>query len=205
VDSGSAGTGRLASTSGITVNSGGTLLLAQSGAASNDRINDSATMTLNANGSSTVAFNTGGLSEHGASNNTAGIGALTLSSTSIIDLGSAASIVAFADSHLSTWTGTLKIYNWTGTPYTGNGADELFFGNNNTTNALSSAQLADIVFYSDSGITQIGSATGQLSTGEVVPIPEPSTFVAASLLLGALGYRERRKIGAVLKKVSHGS
>ncbi len=59
-----AATNALANSSGITVNSGGTLLL--SNAATNNRIGDAVPLSLNANGSATVAFDTGGLSEHGA-------------------------------------------------------------------------------------------------------------------------------------------
>jgi autotransporter-associated beta strand protein len=178
---------RLAGTSGITVNSGGTLLLAQTGVASNDRINNSATMTLNGG-----TFNTGGLSEHGATNNTAGIGALTLQSTSIIDMGSAASIIAFANSSSAVWSGTLNIYNWSGTPLTGGGTDELFFGNNNT--GLTATQLAEVQFFSGTGTGSYGLGALILANGEVVPIPEPGTWFAGGLALAALIYSQRRRL-----------
>ena len=54
----------------------------------------------------------------------AGIGALTLSASSIINMGSGSSIIAFAGSSAQTWTGTLSIYNWSGTPVTGGGTDQ---------------------------------------------------------------------------------
>jgi len=108
------------------------------------RTSDSATMTLNGG-----TFNTAGLSEHGASNNTTGIGALTLQSSSIIDMAS--------------WSGTLKIYDWTGTVGTGNGTDQLYIGANNTIQRLTSAQLSDIIFYSDAGITQIAGGNYSIS------------------------------------------
>ena len=67
LDSAGSTSARITSSS-ITVNSGGTLLLANSsGTPSNDRINNSATFTLNGG-----TFSTAGLSEHGALNNTAG-------------------------------------------------------------------------------------------------------------------------------------
>ena len=142
-------------------------------------------MTLNGG-----TFNTAGLSEHGASNNTTGIGALTLQSSSIIDMAS--------------WSGTLKIYDWTGTVGTGNGTDQLYIGANNTTQGLTSAQLSDIIFYSDAGITQIAGATIQLADGEVVPVPEPSTWVAGALALAAVGYTQRRRFAYayVLRRTS---
>jgi autotransporter-associated beta strand protein len=102
IDNNNTTTARLSGTSLIHINSGGTLLLAQSGVtASNDRINNSAAMELNGG-----TFNTGGLSEHGALNNTAGIGALTLQSSSIIDMGNGASI-CLANSLAQAASGTL--------------------------------------------------------------------------------------------------
>jgi autotransporter-associated beta strand protein len=196
IDNNNNTTARLASTSGITVNSGGTLLLAQSGGtASNDRINNAATMKLNGG-----TFNTGGLSEHGASNNTAGIGALTLQSSSIIDMGSGASIVAFANSSSASWSGTLSIYNWSGTPYTGGGTDQLYFGNDAT--GLTGTQLGEIQFYSDSGTTLYGGLVTILSTGEVVAVPEPSTWIGGALTLGAIGFMQRRRLGKLLKRAA---
>ena len=191
-----AATNALGSTSGITVNSGGTLLLSNSG--TNDRINDSAPMTLNAQGSATVAFNTGGLSEHGGTNNTAGIGALTLQSSSIIDMGNIASIIAFANSLTASWSGTISIYDWSGIPVTGNGTDQLYFGNNAT--GLSVAQLADFQFYSGFGTGAFTPGAAILSTGEVVPlspVPEPSTWLAGVLAFGAVTYTQRRRLAAL--------
>ena len=95
--------GALGGTSNIVVNAGGTLLLSQSG--TTDRINNSSTMTLNGG-----TFNTSGLSEHSLSGVTVipGIGALTLSNSSIIDLGAGASVLAFANSSAQTWSGMLR-------------------------------------------------------------------------------------------------
>jgi fibronectin-binding autotransporter adhesin len=196
LDSAGSTTARLGGTSGIAVN-GGTLLMANSsGTTSNDRIRDAATMTLNGG-----TFNTGGLSEHGASNNTAGIGALTLQSSSIIDMGSASSIIAFANSsgQSANWSGTLSIYNWSGTPFTGGGTDQLYFGNDST--GLTGSQLADIVFYSDAGSTLYGGGTATiLSNGEVVPVPEPSTWGASALALGVLLISQRKRIRSLLAR-----
>jgi fibronectin-binding autotransporter adhesin len=188
-------TNALGSTTGITVNTGGTLLLSNSG--TNNRINDSAPMTLNAQGSATVAFNTGGLSEHGATNNTAGIGALTLQSSSIIDMGNIASIIAFANSAAQSpnWSGTLSIYNWSGIPVTGNGTDQLFFGNNPA--GLLASQLADFQFYTGAGTGAFAPGAAILSTGEVVPlsaVPEPSTLAAGFLAVAAVAYSQRRRL-----------
>jgi autotransporter-associated beta strand protein len=183
--------GALGGTSSIVVNAGGTLLLSQSASATNDRINNSSTMTLNGG-----TFNTGGLSEHELSGVTVtpGIGALTLSSNSIIDLGAGASILAFANSSAQTWTATLSIYNWSGTPVTGHGTDQLYFGTDST--GLTADQLIQIAFYSDSGTTFLGTA-GFASgmDGELVPVSESSTWLAGALAFCGLGFTQRRRMG----------
>jgi autotransporter-associated beta strand protein len=182
--------GALGGTSSIVVNLGGTLLFSASGSPTTDRINDNSTMTLNGG-----TFNTGGLSEHGLSGATVipGMGAVTLLSNSIIDLGSGASVIAFASSSAQTWTGTISIYNWSGIPGAGNGTDQLYFGTDAT--GLTAGQLGQIAFYSDSGTTFVGWA-GYASDldGEVVPVPEPSTWFATALALGALGFNQLRRM-----------
>src|SRR3984893_8555536 len=181
--------GSLGGTCSIVVNAGGTLLLSQSGSATNDRINNSSTMTLNGG-----TFNTGGLSERNLSGIivTPGIGALTLSSSSIIDLGGGASVIAFADSNAQAWSGTLSIYNWSGTPVVGKGTDQLYFGTDST--GLTATQLSQIAFYSDSATTFLGAA-GFVSVldGELGPVPEPATWFAAALGAGAIAWSQRRR------------
>src|ERR1700726_2101111 len=183
--------GSLGGSSSIVVNAGGTLLLSQSGSATNDRINNSSTMTLNGG-----TFNTGGLSEHELSGVTVtpGIGALTLLSNSIIDLGAGASIIAFANSSAQTWTGMLRIYHWWGAPVAGHGIDQLYFGTDST--GLTAAQLSQIAFYSDSGTTFLGPAGFAIGMdGEIVPVSEPSTWFAAALAFGGLGFTQGRRMG----------
>jgi len=179
--------GALGATSNIVVNAGGTLLLSQSGSATNDRINNSSTMTLNGG-----TFNTGGLSEHELSGVavTPGIGALTLSSSSIIDLGAGASVLAFANSSAQAWVGSLSIYNWSGTPVAGHGVDQLYFGTDST--GLTADQLGQIAFYSDAGITLLGPAGYTIGMdGEIAPVCEPGTFLAAALGFSGLGFTQR--------------
>jgi hypothetical protein len=67
---------------------------------------------------------------------------------------------------------------------------------------LNAGQLSQIQFYSDTGSTLLGPA-GEIGFGlpgevELMPVPEPSTWVAGGLLLGLLGYRERRRIRKAL-------
>jgi autotransporter-associated beta strand protein len=189
------GTNSLGGTSSIIVKAGGTLVF---GGSTNNRINDTAPLNLDGMDSGVISLQTAGLSEHGASNNTAGIGAVTLLSSSIIDLSIGASVIAFANSSAQSWTGTLSIYNWSGTQITGNGTDQVYFGSNPT--GLTIAQLNSISFYSDSGSTFLGTANWGLDLdGEIVPtlipvaIPEPGTWIGGAIALGAIGFLARKR------------
>ena len=176
--------GALGSTANILVNTGGTLLLSGSG----DRVNNSTTTFTLAGGKLDAA----GLSET--------FGALTLTDDSIIDFGGGASTLTFADS-TNLWTSgkILSIWNWSGTPVSGGGTDQLRF----TGNGLNpTTQLAQIKFYSGPGT---GLLTGFFGNdfvggvGEVVPVPEPSSIAMVMGLLGLIGWRERRK-GAISRR-----
>ena len=135
--------------------------------------------------SATGSFNADGLSET--------VGLLTLSATSVIDMGAGASLLHFSDSNLATWTGTLSIWNWSGLPVSGGGTDRIFFGDGTGT-GLTASQLLQVSFYSDAGSTLFSSPTGFVgSSGEIVPVPEPSSVATVLGLLGLVGWRERRK------------
>ena len=118
-------------------------------------------------------------------------------------MGSAASIIAFANSSGKTWAGTLSIYNWSGLPLVGDGTDQIFFGTDST--GLTQSQLNSIRFYSDNGTTFLGTAgfaiDGLGSDGEIVPIPEPSTWIGGSLAVAALGYSQRRRFARARKRL----
>ncbi len=158
--------GALGTTSAITVDATGTLLLGGTG----NRIADSASLTL-AGGT----FATGGTSET--------LGALTLNAESTIDLGAGASVLTFASATRT--GGALTIVGWSGS-ISGGGTDQIRF-----TTAPNTTTLAAISFQ---GFGQ-GSAAIQFGGYyELVPVPEPSTIVAASALLGAVAYRERRRL-----------
>ncbi len=139
-------------------------------------------MTLNGG-----TLSTGGFSET--------LRVLTLSLSSVIDMGTGNSILHFLDSSAATWTGTLGIWNWSGNTL-GGGTDQLFFGNGSGT-GLTVGQLTQVKFYSDAGTTILPFAPGFSAFtggfGEVVPVPEPSSVAVAMGLLGLIGWRERRK------------
>ena len=170
--------------SGVGAHTGGTVMLGGTGG---DQISDSASMFLDGG-----TFNTAGLSERsGTTTVTPGIGALTLFQTSIIDLSHGASVIAFANSSGMGWTSdaTLKIYNWTG-----GGIDQLYFASDFGL-GLTSQQLTQISFFSDSGSTFLGTAGwAEGTTGEVVPIPEPGTWAAGALLMCGCAWTKRRRV-----------
>jgi autotransporter-associated beta strand protein len=154
--------GSLTGTTAVTVaNSGSKLQLG-----GNNQINSAATLTL-----------TSGILDTQGNSQT--FGSLASTGSSILDLGAAASILNFANSNAQTWSGTLSIYNWTGTVGTGGGADQVIFASQ----GLTSGQLNSINFYSDAGTTFLGTAgwaSGNIN--EIVAIPEPATW---TLLAGA--------------------
>ena len=134
-------------------------------------------------------FSTGGFSQTMTST-------LTLQDNSVIDLGvnSNASTLIFADSSGVTWTAgkTLTVDDWHGVLTIGGGAEELKFGSSNT--ALTSSQLGEIQFYDPAGLPAGTYGAKILSTGEVVPIPEPGTLVLLAIgLIGLLAYAWRRR------------
>ena len=110
---------------------------------------------------------------------------MTLSATSVIDMGAGSSVLRFAESHLETWVGTLRVFNWSGIQNLGGGTDQLFFGDGSRI-GLDPAQLTQIKFYSDAGTTILPFAPGFSAFtggfGEVVPAPEPSGVIAALVL-----------------------
>jgi fibronectin-binding autotransporter adhesin len=145
---------------------GGTLLLGGTG----NRINDLAGVILSGG---TLA--TDGLDED--------LGALTLAANSVIDFGAGSDSVLTFASASGTWTGTLDILNWSGTAYTGGGAEQLRFTSDPT------AYLSQITFAGIAGAVAIDNGT----YFEVVPVPEPATVAGALGLLGVAGWWERRR------------
>jgi fibronectin-binding autotransporter adhesin len=166
----------LASTSSVTVNSGGTLLLG-----ANDQINNSATMTL-AGGT----FAKGNFSE--GTTGSVGVGALTLTASgSHIDFGTGTvGVLTFASLNVNTFM--LTIDNWTGN-YNQVGSastDRLIFDSDQ------SANLADF-YFTGYGAGGVEFALGGGFFEVVAAVPEPSTWVAAILVFGVVVYDWRRR------------
>ena len=175
----------------VAVNNGGTLLFGASGAT------NAAAVTLNGGGTIGIS---------GISSASQTLGALTLGTgTSIINfgsgLGNTITFASLANAALLGAGATLDIYDWSGTGSnpadTGNpNQDRLLFA---ADPSLNSTELGSIYFFSDSGTTQIGTGSKEISFGaspqiEVYPVPEPSTIFSGVCLLGLLGWRRRRQI-----------
>ncbi len=173
-------TGSIGSSTQVNVTSG-TLLLGGS-----NKIGDTAALQLGGG-----TFNTGGFSDT--------LGALTLTATSTINFGGgSASELTFTT--LTLGSNSLNIWNWTTT--NGLGADTGTAGDGlrdrllfTTLGTLSATELSQIHFFSGAGSGALGDGR-QISFGgnqELVPVPEPTTIFGALVLLGLVGYRERRR------------
>jgi autotransporter-associated beta strand protein len=175
----------LASTSSITVNAGGTLLLGAS-----NQINDSAGITLDGG-----TFAKGNFSEGAA--NGVGLGALTLTSDgSHIDFGTGTvGTLTFASFDPGVDLLTLTIDNWTGTAGQAGTGDRLIFNSDQTANLGS---------FSFSGYAA-GAMEFNLGGGyyEIVPVsavPEPSTYLAAALGVAAVIFQQRKRFLKMLRR-----
>ncbi len=171
--------GSLSGTTSLAVN-GGTF---QMGA--NNAVSDLATVNLNGG-----TFATAGFSDT--------LGALTLGGAATLDFGSGASVLNFTDSSADTWTGTLSITNWSGTPdiglgTAGGGTDQLIFGSSSA--ALTPAQVALVQFVNPDALPPGIYSAEILPNGEVVAIPEPATWsslaLAAATFAGLARFRRR--------------
>jgi len=160
----------------ITINSGGTLLLDASNQIANG-------VDLELDGGT---FDTDGNSE--------ALGQLTLSSNSTIDLGTGVSLLNFANSSSTSalWSGLLTIENWVGDPWNPGTQGRIFFGNNSS--GLTASQLNMIQF------AGFGVGAHLLATGELVPVPEAEVLLAVLTVIGAVGWRERRRLRHLVER-----
>ena len=177
-------TNSLGGTSGITINTGGTLLLNAGNATKT-----TATLAL-AGGK--LAMQSGGT---GVSDT---LGALTLSDSSIIDFGgqpsSGNNVLTLGA--VSSWTGTLSIWNWSGTVGAAGGSDQLLVMGADQTSWQS--QLGNISFYSGNGTGFLG--IGGFVGNEIVAVPEPGTIAAGLAVLGLIAWRERKRLALIVRR-----
>lgn len=168
--------GSIGSNAGIVIN-GATL--AVTGSATN-RIGDLSPITFGPVAGGKVVL---------AGNVTESVGPLSLGSDAILDLGAGGvSLWTFAGSATQTWgTNGLSVLNWSGS-LLGGGTDQLFFGTDAA--GLTAGQAGQVKFYNEAN-TFLGLGT-MLSTGEIVPVPEPSAPLLSLSVLGWLLQRRRR-------------
>ena len=117
-------------------------------------------------------------------------GAFNLTAGSTIDFGvnGGGSLLEFLSTNTSGWTGTLKVWNWTGKVNTPGGTDQLHY---TTHTGPSYFQGSQVQFYSDSGVTPVGYGAAFFGN-QLVPIPEAGTAAGLLSLIGLIGWRERR-------------
>ena len=172
--------GSLSGTTSVNISQGGTFELGGSG----NRVNDTAPFIMGAGTSGTDAV-------LNANDQNETLGTLTIAGPSVVDFKAfnAGAQLKFAPSSTSIWSSTLSVFNWTGS-LSGGGADQLLFGSDSS--GLTTAQLAQISFFSDDGQDFLGNATF-VSGGEVVPVPEPTALIAMFSGLGTLLALRRRR------------
>lgn len=113
-------------------------------------------------------------------------GPIAVNGAAVFDMGTGSgSELTF--SNVTAWTGMLQIWNYNGASWTA-GQDKLLF-----TAGSGAIDLAKVNFYSDNGLTQIGSGGGGLIGNELVPVPEPGAILAAGLLGLIMFRRESRQ------------
>lgn len=137
----------------------------------------------------TVTLSGGTLSTGATAGNAQAVGPLTLAANSTISLGTGVHTLSFADINASP-VGTLTILGWTGTIGTSGTNGKILFGGASL-NATYTAFLTHVQF---SGFG-LGDAQfiGNAGAFELVPVPEPSTYLAVSVVsLGLVGFVRRR-------------
>jgi autotransporter-associated beta strand protein len=185
LDNNNTTTPRLVNTSAVNVNAGGSLLFAETGQASTNRINDGANVSLGAGASPGAGgkLNTGGLTEGTAptvpaptgpmgAGGAVGAVTLTMNANSVIDFTSASSGSVLVFQNFSLASGTaITIDHWTGSAGS-NGVDKLLFASNP---GYTLTDLANVQFTDDTGTNFATGAQLIDFNGyfELVPVPVP--------------------------------
>ncbi|MEY5010620.1 MAG: hypothetical protein RLZZ253_1759, partial [Verrucomicrobiota bacterium] len=188
----------LSATTAVSVTGAGARLEFVGAAGNSDRINNFAAVVLGAGG----RLVTNGFSEgSSAPGQGAGMGMLTLQSGAEIDFGNGAlgSTLLFEGLTFADGTSVI-ISNWTGKAQTDDGAagnDRLLF---RTAPGFSESFLRNVQFQGDDGSNYALGATmvGYNGYVELVPVPEPSTWLLSGLGGMLLGLRNRRRVSELL-------
>jgi hypothetical protein len=124
-----------------------------------------------------------------------GIGALTLTATSTIDFGASnTSLLRFTGFGAHTDNTVLQLTNWNGVPISGGSGDRFLFSSDPT----EFTALYDQNVVSFNGV--FGYTTfdfGSFYEVTAIAIPEASTWISGALLVGLIGWSQRRFAGLV--------
>ena len=216
--------GNNGSYTGSTTVSGGTLAIASSTALTDGSISvgSGGTFLFSASGNSengaNVTLSGGNLSFGTLTGATETLGSLTLTANSTITFGGAGSGDTLTFTNLSLGTYTLTVDDWSGqkyyySGYTGPGVsgangttndpgtdtaqDRLLFTGSTSPVTTSDLGNSQVQFYDDSGNFINNGKVVSYEGGpdsELVPAPEPSTYVMALGLVLLAAYRERRRL-----------
>ena len=108
---------------------------------------------------------------------------MTASSVINLTAGGNAKTLSFSNTSWTPGAFILAINNWTGTPWVGGTDDRIFF-----------AGMAGGPILTDISFAGFVAGAGVLGSGEVVPVPEPSTILSGLLLMGLLARRVRQQV-----------
>jgi autotransporter-associated beta strand protein len=174
-------TGQLSGVSTINLN-GGSLLIG-----GNNQVNSAANLSMNGGTVSVASTSTG-----------SSFANLTLTGNSVINFSglTSGSSLTFTGVVNALNGNTLSVYNYTP------GVASLVFTQGLDASGISSADLSNIRFFSDSGLTSLGSAGGSFSGSEIVPVPEPSVILAAILMVALMAFAKREEISRLARRVA---
>ena len=173
-------TGQLSGVSTVNLN-GGSLLIG-----GNNQINAAANLAMNG-GTVSVASTSSGSS----------FSNLTLTGNSVINFSglTTGSSLTFTGVVNTLGGNTLSVYNYNP------GVTSLVFNGANF-GGLTDTDLSNIHFFSDNGLTSLGSAGGSFSGTEIVPVPEPSVILAAILMVALMAFAKREEISRLARRVA---
>ena len=173
-------TGQLSGVSTVNLN-GGSLLIG-----GNNQINSAANLAMNGGTVSVASTSTGSSFSN-----------LTLTGNSVINFSglTTGSSLTFTGVVNTLGGNSLSVYNYNP------GVTSLVFNGANF-GGLTDTDLSNIHFFSDSGLTSLGSAGGSFSGTEIVPVPEPSVILAAILMVALMAFAKREEISRLARRVA---
>jgi len=90
------------------------------------------------------------------------------------------------------------VLNWTGVQNQTGGTDQLIFTNSGFTPGSTTSQ---VQFNLGGTLYNSIFLSAGVNTLELVPVPEPATIFGAGALMLAIGWRERRRVALLLRRL----